>query len=79
MAKKPAPDGVWSLLEELSVYREDALFIGDSDVDVLTAKNAGLPCAGAVWGFRGREELAAAGAEFLVEAPLEILDLPETH
>lgn len=79
VAKKPAPDGVWSLLEELSVYREDALFIGDSDVDVLTAKNAGLPCAGAVWGFRGREELAAAGAEFLVEAPLEILDLPETH
>lgn len=73
--KKPAPDGVWSLLKELSVSRENALFIGDSDVDILTAKNAGLPSAGAVWGFRGREELQKAGADFLVEAPKEIAAL----
>ena len=65
-------DAVWSLLKELSVSRENALFIGDSDVDILTAKNAGLPSAGAIWGFRGREELQKAGADFLVEAPKEI-------
>lgn len=76
VAKKPAPDGVWSLLEELSIPREEALFIGDSDVDVLTAKNAGLLCAGAVWGFRGREELAAAGADFLADTPLDLLRMP---
>ncbi len=73
--KKPAPDGVWSLLEERGVSRPDALFIGDSDVDIETAQNAGLRSAGVTWGFRGREELTAAGADYLVTAPFQILDL----
>ncbi len=73
--KKPAPDGVWRLLEERGVSRPDALFIGDSDVDIETAQNAGLRSAGVTWGFRGREELTAAGADYLVTAPSQILDL----
>ena len=43
------------------------LYVGDSNVDVDTAHNAGLPCCGALWGFRTREELTAAGAEYLAE------------
>ncbi len=73
--KKPAPDGVWSLLEERGIARADTLFIGDSDVDIETAQNAGLRSAGVIWGFRGREELTAAGADYLVTDPLQILDL----
>lgn len=76
--KKPAPDGVFALLEALGVEKPQAILIGDSDVDVKTAKNAGTLCAGACWGFRGREELASAGADFLVETPLDILTLSKS-
>ena len=43
------------------------LYVGDSNVDVETAHNAGLPCCGVLWGFRTREELTEAGAEYLAE------------
>ena len=49
--------------------------MGYSIVDVETAKNAGLPCAGAVWGFRGAEELRQAGADWLIKQPLDLLKL----
>ncbi len=75
VAAKPAPDGVFAILAELSVEREQALFIGDSDVDIRTARNAGLKSAGAVWGFRGREELVRAGADFLLNSAGELLGL----
>lgn len=45
------------------------MLIGDSDVDVFTGKNAGLPVCGALWGFRGKDELAAAGADILAPDP----------
>ena len=57
-------------------FFDDALFIGDSDVDVLTARNAGLPCAGAVWGFRGREELAAAAQRAGLDTESTVTALP---
>ena len=57
---KPAPDIVYSILEELGASAEETVFIGDSSVDVLTARNSGLPCIGVDWGFRRREELAGA-------------------
>ena len=47
---------------------------GDSNVDVYTAKNAGMKCGGAVWGFRGEDELREAGADFLLHKPAEILN-----
>lgn len=75
VATKPAPDGVFAILAELSAGREHALFIGDSDVDIRTAQNAGLKSAGAVWGFRGREELVRAGADFLLDSAGELLAL----
>jgi phosphoglycolate phosphatase len=71
IAGKPAPDTVFKALEELGSAAERAVYVGDSEVDVLTAKNSGLVCAGVTWGFRDREALT--GADFIIDKPLEIL------
>ena len=70
---KPDPTGVYSLMEQLGAKQETTLFVGDSNVDIATGHNAGLPALGAVWGFRGAEELRAAGADALVYQPSDIL------
>jgi hypothetical protein len=57
------------------VRSEEAVLIGDSDVDVMTAKNAGLDCIGCEWGFRGREELENAGAKYIAEVPQDIVSI----
>ena len=72
---KPAPDIVYSICESLDIPVENAVMIGDSDVDVITAHNAGIPCIGCTWGFRGEEELKAAGAEFTADTPKDIADI----
>ena len=72
-ARKPAPDGVLYALELLGADRENAVYVGDSEVDALTAKNAGLPCIGCLWGFRDRETLTNAGVSVLIEAPTDLL------
>ncbi|NLG23921.1 MAG: HAD family hydrolase, partial [Clostridiales bacterium] len=72
---KPAPDGALKALAALGAGREDALYIGDSEVDVQTAHNAGLRCVGVTWGFRDRQVLAAAGAEHLIDAPAQLMEL----
>ena len=73
--KKPDPTGVNQVLERLSVPKEECLYIGDSDVDVQTAQNAGIRCIGAAWGFRGEEELRNAGADAVVMHPMDVLEL----
>ncbi len=75
VARKPAPDSVFDTLEALGVAREKALYVGDSEVDVRTARNAGLDCAAVTWGFRTREELLEVGATVFVDRPAEILNL----
>ena len=70
---KPDPAGLYSLMEELGASKATTLFVGDSNVDIATGHNAGLPALGAVWGFRGAEELTAAGADELVYQPADIL------
>lgn len=72
--KKPAPDTVNSVLAQLGIDREDAVYIGDSEVDVETAKNAGMDCVSADWGFRSRAELTQAGAAKIISCPTEILN-----
>ena len=70
--KKPAPDMVAEVLARLGAAETNAVFVGDSETDVLTARNAGLPFVGVLWGFRTREELLAAGAEIFIERPDEL-------
>ena len=73
IAKKPAPDSVFEALSQLESTVERAIYIGDSDVDVMTAHNAGLPCVGVTWGFRDRELLLSVGAEYIIDRPEELL------
>lgn len=60
--KKPAPDSLFLAMEELDVTASETLYVGDSEVDVETAHNAGLPCISVLWGLRDREDIEAAGA-----------------
>ena len=71
--RKPAPDGVWYLMEQMRVSKEECLYIGDSEVDAATGKNAGLKTIGVLWGFRDRKTLETAGADHLIERPEELL------
>ena len=71
--KKPAPDTVLEAFRLLGVDKEDAVYIGDSDVDVNTAKNVGIPCISVLWGFRDKKFLIENGATTFVETPQEIL------
>lgn len=73
--RKPDPAGVFYVAEKLSVSLDECLYIGDSDVDMETAKAAGAESVGVTWGFRSREVLKNAGAEHLVERPEEIIEL----
>ena len=70
--KKPAPDTVVEALRQLGVGTEDAVYVGDSDTDLLTARNSHLPCISVLWGFRDRDFLKAHGATHFVETPQEI-------
>ena len=70
--KKPAPDTVMEALRLLEVKKEQAVYIGDSDVDIATARNSGIPCISVTWGFRDRTFLLGHGAVILVENPAEI-------
>lgn len=78
MPRKPAPDTVWYALDLLGSRKENAVYVGDSEVDALTAKNAGMPCVGCLWGFRDRETLEAAGAQHIISLPDELTDLIKT-
>lgn len=71
--KKPAPDMVFEALNRLGAEAESAVYIGDSDVDIQTAKNAGVPCISVLWGFRNRKFLLEHGAQHFIEKPSEII------
>lgn len=75
--KKPDPTAALSLLTSCRIAPAQCWFVGDSDVDMLTAQNLGCPGIGAVWGFRGEMELRTAGATLLAQTPLEVLRLLE--
>ena len=71
--KKPAPDTVIAALKALGVGKEDAVYVGDSDVDIQTACNSGIPCISVLWGFRDRDFLKQHGAETFISTPSELL------
>jgi phosphoglycolate phosphatase len=72
---KPDPSFLNHILESQNVDAADAIFVGDSDVDVYTAHNAGMPCIGCEWGYRGKDELMSAGADFMAQTPADLLTI----
>ena len=71
--KKPAPDTVFAALKRLGVSGDNAVYVGDSDVDLATARNSNLPCISVLWGFRDRDFLLDHGATTLITSPKELL------
>ena len=71
--RKPAPDTVVEAMRQLGVARDTTVYVGDSDVDIATAKNSGIPCISVLWGFRDRDFLLAHGARQFVTRPAELL------
>lgn len=75
--KKPAPDSVYEAMKQLGVTKEECIYIGDSDVDVNTAKNSGIPGIAVLWGFRTKEQLEAVGATTFAKKPEDLIALLE--
>ena len=75
--KKPDPTMVLQTMTALGSTPARTVYVGDSDVDLQTAKNAGLPCISVTWGFRDRAFLLAHGAQTLINAPMELADIVE--
>lgn len=82
ISRKPAPDMVNAALRELygasvnlDAVRGECVYVGDSDVDILTARNAGMPCISVLWGFRDEDFLLAHGASLVAREPKDILSL----
>lgn len=73
ITRKPAPGLVLCAMKEMGVTLENAVYVGDSEVDLLTAKNTGIPCISVTWGFRDRNVLAEAGATMYADTPEELL------
>ena len=74
--KKPAPDTVFAALNSLHLTKESAVYVGDSDVDIETARNAGIPCISVLWGFRDKDFLLQHGAKTFISAPQDLLEIP---
>lgn len=70
--RKPAPDTVIAALQELGKSKEHAIYVGDSEVDYMTAKNVGIPCISVLWGFRDKAFLETQGADKFVKTPKEV-------
>ena len=75
IARKPAPDSVYATLDILGLEKADAVYIGDSDVDVATAKNSGVDRIAVTWGFRSEELLKSLAPEYIIHKPEEIVDV----
>ena len=69
---KPEPDMVFMAMEEMGADKENSIYIGDSEVDIQTAKNAGIPCISVLWGFKDRKFLEDSGATVIVESMEEL-------
>lgn len=75
LAPKPSPDSVNEVIDKMGLDRNDIVYIGDTEVDIQTAANAGIDCIGVDWGFRDGEYLRTLGAKYIVKTPMEVLDI----
>jgi phosphoglycolate phosphatase len=71
--RKPYPDGVFLAMEKLGAKKENTVYVGDSEVDLLTAENSELDCISAAWGFRSKDFLIEHGAKTIISDPEQIL------
>lgn len=74
-AVKPDPRTIYEVIDYLKVSKKECVYVGDSDVDMITAKNANVKSIGVAWGFRGKDELINAGANYIIGDPSELLEL----
>ena len=73
--RKPAPDSIYKVITELNSDLSKTVLVGDSETDILTAKNAGISCIAVSWGFRSREILEANGSDYIIDTAQELLAL----
>lgn len=74
---KPDPASTLQIVSEWQLQKSEVLYVGDSDIDILTARAAGLKCVACLWGYRSRQQLTDAGAEVFIEHPRQLLDCLE--
>ena len=72
--RKPAPDSVLAAAKKMNVPLDRCVYIGDTEVDIETAKNAGMDCISVTWGFRSAQQLAQSGATVMVNSAEELFD-----
>ena len=75
LAPKPSPDSVNEVIGKMGLDKQDIVYIGDTEVDIQTADNAGIDCIGVDWGFRDGDYLRDLGAKYIVNTPMEVLDI----
>lgn len=73
-ARKPAPDGMFYIMERLGLMKDEVIYLGDTCVDMKTGRSAGVFTVGALWGFRDRQELEENHADAIIEHPMELLE-----
>ncbi|MCH5162032.1 MAG: HAD-IA family hydrolase [Clostridiales bacterium] len=76
---KPAPDGTLKAIEAIGVKKENCVYVGDGETDVMTAKNCGIPVVAVTWGFRDREEIEPLGPDYIIDSPNELAGVLEKH
>lgn len=74
IAKKPSPNGIFTLIDKLNAKNEQNYFIGDSEVDIETASNANIPCISVSWGFKDKNFLQSHNAKIIIDTPQELLN-----
>ena len=77
--RKPQPEAVWEIMKYRGVSAEQTVLVGDSEIDVLTAQNAGIFAVGVTWGYRPSEALIAQGANLLIDEPRDLLSFIEEN
>ena len=73
--RKPSPDSVFAAMKHLDADKADTIYIGDSEVDIETANNSGVPCIAVTWGFRDKDVLKKLNPQYIVNEPKEIIDI----
>lgn len=73
--RKPSPDGAFLVAEKLDVKPDECLYIGDTATDMQTGNGAGMHTIGVLWGYRDREELEGSNAKYIIEKPVDIMDI----